>query len=887
MINVSAAWHRALANDQRDYQIEIQVTLKDGRVRTITNSRIWNGTFKIDDAVSSDNDFQVGSAIINKCNFSLNLIEGGIFMGERLMGAEVIVSIGVQTDSGLETIRKGTYVIVNDPTYSGDLMNMECYDNMYFFDVPYSQNETVYPATADTIVREMCADLGITLNTYDFPNKNTVIEERPTEEATTYREVLSYVAQICGCFARFNAYGELELKWYNQSELTNAMTGLDGGGFDPGNPYISGDDADGGSFNPWSTGDVVDGGGFSWGTSLHYLTAAYSRDLSADDVVITGIKIYVKTKEANGTSQAIKEYMSGTSGYLIEIKDNPFITESNAQAIANRLGQQLIGFTFRKAKISHSSDPSIEAGDVAIVFDRQTQSLTPVTGQAHPIVISRTIFSTGGSQETISSAQTPARNSAPRYTAEIKNYVELRERIRNERTTRQQAEADLRDAIANANGLYETQVTDQTTGAVTTYMHNKELLSESDIQIMISDAGVTVTPDGGTNWYGLRVNGDLIARILTAIGINADWINTGQLVIKDANDNVTLFADADTGDVTINADVVAKSLTAQRYVVIDGTSNSYFKIPITNQNNSFDGYGFIVLDKNGFKTKSLYYGTHKKSGSIAYNYYGMQVDIGGQDPDINLNTTSPNHHLVGGAAFYDVDTEDCLNIAPNLLHFRSKQTPSMSALFDMDHASGSVKLSMKDKNGNNILDVSSSAYVQVQIGSSSNTTATYTSLVYGKTRFYNDATFDNNITASGTKSRLVETDNYSDRLLYCYETPSPLFGDIGDGVIADDGNCYVSIDPIFSETISTNQYQVFLQKYGQGECYVKERHGAYFVVSGTPGLQFAWEIKAKQLDFMQKRLDRKMDDVDISNAINYVNDAQQHINEIMKERTSL
>lgn len=884
MINVSAAWHRALANDQRDYQIEIQVTLKNGRVRTITNSRIWNGTFKIDDAVSSDNDFQVGSAIINKCNFSLNLIGGGIFMGERLMGAEVIVSISVQTDSGLETIRKGTYVIVNDPTYSGELMNIECYDNMYFFDVPYSQNNTTYPATADTIVREMCTDLGVTLNTYDFPNKNTVIEERPTEEATTYREVLSYVAQICGCFARFNTYGELELKWYNQSELTNAMTGLDGGGFDPGNPYISGDAADGGSFNPWSTGDAVDGGGFSWGTSLHYLAAAYSRDMSNDDVVITGIKIYVKTKEANGTSQAIKEYMSGTSGYLIEIKDNPFITESNAQAIANRLGQQLIGFTFRKAKISHGSDPSIEAGDVAIVFDRQTQSLTPVMGQAHPIVISRTVFSTGGSQETISSAQTPARNSAPRYTAEVKNYVELRERIRNERTTRQQAESDLRNAIANANGLYETQVTDQTTGAVTTYMHNKSLLSESDIQIMVSDAGVTVTPDGGTNWYGLRVNGDLIARILAVIGINADWINTGQLVIKDANDNVTLFADADTGDVTINADVVAKSLTAQRYVVIDGTSRSSVKIPIANQSDVFDGYGFISLDRSGFKTKSIYYGAHKINGSIAYNYYGTQVDIGGQDLDINMGGTY--NHVVGGVVCYDVDTKDRLIISPNSLGFESKQTPSMSAMLKMDHAAGSMDLLMKDQNGNNIFKVYSGVFVQVEIGSSSNTTASYTTLVHGNTRFYNDAKFDNNITASGTKSRIVETDNYSDRLLYCYETPSPLFGDIGEGVIADDGNCYISIDPIFSETISTNQYQVFLQKYGQGECYVKERHGAYFVVSGTPGLQFAWEIKAKQLDFMQKRIDRKMDDVDISNAINYVNDAQQHINEIMKERIS-
>lgn len=108
---------------------------------------------------------------------------------------------------------------------------------------------------------------------------------------------------------------------------------------------------------------------------------------------------------------------------------------------------------------------------------------------------------------------------------------------------------------------------------------------------------------------------------------------------------------------------------------------------------------------------------------------------------------------------------------------------------------------------------------------------------------------------AGTKSREAETEDYGSRLLYCYETASPMFGDVGEGVIGEDGKAYIAIDPIFSETVNLSQYQVFLQKYGEGEAYVSERNPSYFVVSGTAGLSFGWELKAKQKDYEQQRLD--------------------------------
>ena len=138
------------------------------------------------------------------------------------------------------------------------------------------------------------------------------------------------------------------------------------------------------------------------------------------------------------------------------------------------------------------------------------------------------------------------------------------------------------------------------------------------------------------------------------------------------------------------------------------------------------------------------------------------------------------------------------------------------------------------------------------------------------------------LTVVGTKSRAAQTDHYSERLLYCYETPSPLFGDIGEGVIAEDGRCYVWIDPILAETITTSKYQVFVQPYGDGKCYVSERKPGYFVVAGDPGLEFGWELKAKQRGYEQRRLDTSGQIAQIT-RYDYGAAAQAHINQVISE----
>lgn len=106
----------------------------------------------------------------------------------------------------------------------------------------------------------------------------------------------------------------------------------------------------------------------------------------------------------------------------------------------------------------------------------------------------------------------------------------------------------------------------------------------------------------------------------------------------------------------------------------------------------------------------------------------------------------------------------------------------------------------------------------------------------------------------GAKNRAVKTATYGTRKLAAYETAEPYFGDIGEDVIGPDGRCVVRIDPVFRETIG-GKYQVFLTPYGRGECFVAERREDEFIVEGNGGLRFGWEIKGRQIDYQDNRLE--------------------------------
>lgn len=157
------------------------------------------------------------------------------------------------------------------------------------------------------------------------------------------------------------------------------------------------------------------------------------------------------------------------------------------------------------------------------------------------------------------------------------------------------------------------------------------------------------------------------------------------------------------------------------------------------------------------------------------------------------------------------------------------------------------------------------------------------------------ATISGNLKVNGQftspfeKHRLVKTDDYGNRLLTCYETAAPMFGDVGFGVTDENGECYVSINPIFSETISKMEYHVFLQKESAGDIWVEDKMPSYFLVKGTPNVRFSWEMKVNQigcsLSYLEDYDAMNFDEYEILKTIKYSDNLlEDEITEMIQER---
>ena len=598
MKNITPEFRRKLYSRNKQFLAFADITLNDNVVianRTqlhLTNSEIWANGFSCEQAVSDDNAFTaLGSVIMGSATLIINNIEDN-YSTYDFTNAEVVLEVGLEVlPNQVQKIKLGTYR-VDEPTYNGGTIRLSLLDYMEQFDRPYVHNIT-YPNTLLNILNDVCLNCGVTLDTLNFPHKNLTVAEPKLKNETTFREIVSWIATIAGCYAHCNVNGHLELSWFDISvltELDNLDGGvfdkkplytqgnrIDGGTFSPWNigfeadggnfsdysqptidggelnelsKYTSGVVADGGKFNPWNLGYEADGGGFSDVRPYHLMQHLKTQNIHVDDTVITGISIVVENEEkpttlgktsprtVNGKTfvKDVQEnntiYTYGSEGYIIEVKDNEFITHtnvvgSNDDGIVFWLGDQLIGLTFRKATLTQIADPSIDAGDVARVVDRKQNE--------YNILVTRATFAIGRYQTIVCGSETPLRNSGKRFSEATKNYVKSKKLLRTEQTEREQAYEELETAL-NSTGLFASDYTDPLTGAKTYYLHNRPLKENSNIIWKMTSEAFGVT----NNWdeehpeqvvwnAGLTASGTAIVQRLSAEGIDATWVTAGTL----------------------------------------------------------------------------------------------------------------------------------------------------------------------------------------------------------------------------------------------------------------------------------------------------------------------------------------------------------------------
>jgi hypothetical protein len=487
MRNLSTEFKEQQNSGNRNYLKYADFTFTDGSTLSITDKDLWSNGFKFEDAVSQSGSFDIGAAIVNKLTLQINNFSGK-YTDYIWDGARVVCHIGLELSTGIEKIRICTMTVTDAPYQNTAIISLACEDSMRLFDRDYSESKLSYPATRLQIIQDACEVCGVTLQSTRFDNDDFIIQNRPDDSSITFRQVIAWVAQM-GCqWAKTDAYGRLCIGWYEkESNIPANITSKDTSGF-----------------TPW----------------LY-------------DLEITGVK--VTEYSSNSSESNAKTYQSGDEGYIIDISENKLIQPGTGQTICSIIAERCVGLKFRPFTTSALTDIALEAGDAITITDRN--------GEEHKSYLTSLTLNPGTFEQLECSAKSVSRNKQKQYTLNQQAQSEYRKSLRDERTSREKALEELSQRLAESSGTYTTVET-QPDGSNIYYLHNKPQLSDSDIVWKMTAEAWAVSTDGGQHWNGgMTVDGDVIARILTATGVNADWIKAGALVVRDNSGNIIFSAD--------------------------------------------------------------------------------------------------------------------------------------------------------------------------------------------------------------------------------------------------------------------------------------------------------------------------------------------------------
>lgn len=456
---------------------------------------------------SGGDDLPLGSALSKTITLSL-FNEDGRFSDYDFFYSQITLYTEADLEDGTqERISEGVFYVTS-PVATGEVIEITAYDAMYKTNKEFT-SQLSYPATARNLLLEVCASVGITVADAHFKNEDFQIQSMP--EKTTARKIIGYIAQIAVGNAIIKN-GSLSIKSYDFEPLKDVT--------------------DGTLYTELSTQ-----------SAKYHVLSEYSDypTVGMNPVTITGIRT---TKRVNNEDV---EYLNGTDDYALTIT-NPLITGAEEKAL-ELIGDVLNGVTLTSFSGTFFPYPTAEIMDCAVIVDQNDK--------AYKTVITTHDFSYPGESELSCGIKDPETNSSTYYSESAEMYHKAQAEANKNRKEMESAIENLQTTLANAKGMYTSKVR-QTDGSYITYLHDKPTMSESENVIKITSDAVGVSTDGGQTYpYGFFLTGDLVAKVLYAIGINADYINTGALTIRDKDGNITFYADTETGRVDIRAESVS------------------------------------------------------------------------------------------------------------------------------------------------------------------------------------------------------------------------------------------------------------------------------------------------------------------------------------------
>lgn len=194
---------------------DIKITFADNTVLGKADVAITGDGVKITDILNGDTDYTFGKAVCKQVEMTLFNVDNKFNNFDFTQ--EFTLQIGVKVGAAFQYVTVGIFKGERPDKVRGKLIDFTAYDRMQKFDVSASgfiENLT-FPVTLGAVLSSLCTSVGVELETTTFTNstKNFTFNPFSTSDYTA-REVLAWIAEAAGCYARVNTDGKVELNTF-------------------------------------------------------------------------------------------------------------------------------------------------------------------------------------------------------------------------------------------------------------------------------------------------------------------------------------------------------------------------------------------------------------------------------------------------------------------------------------------------------------------------------------------------------------------------------------------------------------------------------------------------------------------------------------------------
>lgn len=440
---------------------------------SVAENEIVQGSLSIDRYSVSNSKIEMGSAVAAELTLKLKN-DDGKYDNTVFEGAEVFVKIGIKKwdahrweNAVIHWIPCG-YFTIDEPPRALSTITISALDRMILFDKTVDISKLSFPMTVADLLNKICTICGVTLATdiTRLPNKDYQITAYPKGQDLTYRTLLQWCAALTGTCAFMNYDGNLELKWYEQTDLTISPS------------------------------------------------ERYNSDMQENDVTITGIYF----KDAANT-----EYIAGTDDYCLDLSSNGLL-QDNVQVVLDTLYVSLKGFSYRPYTATIKSAPYIYPMDMIHYEDAKGEVHdTIITNVTFGMNLSTSI---AGKGETTQKQKYSQSGGLTKQQATI--LEKLRENLDKAMTAKEQAQLELNRLLSNSLGLNIVTIP-QDDGTQVYYFCDGETLESSNIIYTFKANGFAWTKswnEGNPVWkYGFSKDGNAIYNMLAAYKISTEYLD--------------------------------------------------------------------------------------------------------------------------------------------------------------------------------------------------------------------------------------------------------------------------------------------------------------------------------------------------------------------------